>query len=178
MVAGGAESISLVQNNANYKFYTDEWLLRHEADLYMPMIETADLVARRYGVSREAQDEYALQSQQRTAAAQAAGRFDAEIVPLPAWKTEENKETGEVTEVFIDLDKGRGESPRHDARGSRETQRRGSRRPKSTITAGNSSQLSDGAAALVLMELRLRRAARPDSRSRIYRGMASRAQAR
>ena len=86
MVAGGAESISMVQNNTNYKFFTEEWLMRHQADLYMPMIETADLVAKRYGVSRDVQDEYALQSQQRTAAAQHAGRVDAEIVPLPAYK--------------------------------------------------------------------------------------------
>src|ERR1700680_2072426 len=103
MVAGGCESISLVQNNTNIKFFTEEWLLRHEADLYMPMIETADTVARRYNVSRERKDEYALQSQQRTAAGQAAGRFNDEIVPLPAWKYEENRETGEVKEVFATL---------------------------------------------------------------------------
>jgi acetyl-CoA C-acetyltransferase len=150
MVAGGAESISLVQNNANYKFYTNEWLLRHEADLYMPMIETADLVARRYGVSREAQDEYALQSQQRTAAAQAAGRFDAEIVPLPAWKVEENKETGEVKEVFDTLTKDEGNRPETTLEGLSKLKGVSFTNPKSTITAGNSSQLSDGAAALVL----------------------------
>ncbi len=94
MVAGGAESISLVQHNTNLKFFTEEWLLRHQPDLYMPMIETADLVAKRYGISRETQDAYALQSQQRTAAAQQAGRFDAEIVPLPAFRYEEDKAGG------------------------------------------------------------------------------------
>jgi acetyl-CoA C-acetyltransferase len=150
MVAGGAESISLVQNNANYKFYTDEWLLRHEADLYMPMIETADLVARRYGISREAQDEYALQSQQRTAAAQSAGRFDAEIVPLPAWKVEENKESGEVKEVFNTLTKDEGNRPDTTLEGLSKLKGVSFTNPKSTITAGNASQLSDGAAALVL----------------------------
>ena len=71
---------------------TEEWLLRHEPDLYTPMLYTADFVAKKYGVSRERQDEYALQSQQRTAAAQAAGRFDAEIVPLPSWKYEQDKD--------------------------------------------------------------------------------------
>jgi acetyl-CoA C-acetyltransferase len=150
MVAGGCESISLVQNNTNVKFFTEEWLLRHEADLYMPMIETADLVARRYDVSRERQDEYALQSQQRTAAAQAAGRFDAEIVPLPAWKFEETKETGDVKEVLFTLDKDEGNRPDTTLEGLAKLKGVSFTNPKSTITAGNSSQLSDGAAAVVL----------------------------
>jgi acetyl-CoA C-acetyltransferase len=150
MVAGGAESISLVQNNTNIKFFTDEWLLRHEPDLYMPMIETADLVARRYNVSREVQDQYALQSQQRTAAGQAAGRFDAEIVPLPAWRVEENKESGEVKEVFGTLGKDEGNRPDTTLEGLAKLKGVSFTNPKSSITAGNSSQLSDGAAALVL----------------------------
>jgi acetyl-CoA C-acetyltransferase len=150
MVAGGCESISLVQNNTNIKFFTEEWLLRHEADLYMPMIETADLVARRYDVSRERQDEYALQSQQRTAAAQTAGRFDAEIVPLPAWKIEENKDSGDVKEVLFTLDKDEGNRPDTTLEGLAKLKGVSFTNPKSTITAGNSSQLSDGAAALVL----------------------------
>jgi acetyl-CoA C-acetyltransferase len=150
MVAGGAESISLVQNNTNIKFFTDEWLLRHEPDLYMPMIETADLVARRYNVSREVQDEYALQSQQRTAAAQTAGRLDAEIVPLPAWRVEENKESGEVKEVFGTLGKDEGNRPDTTLEGLAKLKGVSFTNPKSSITAGNSSQLSDGAAALVL----------------------------
>ena len=86
-------------------------------DLYMPMLQTADNVAKHYKISREAQDEYALQSQQRTAAAQAAGRFDAEIVPLPTWKYVEDKENGSVREEHVALDEGRRQSPRHDARG-------------------------------------------------------------
>lgn len=108
MVAGGAESISLVQNATNIKFFTEEWLLRHQADLFMPMIETADIVARKYGISRDYQDAYALQSQRRTAAAQHAGRFDAEIVPLPAYMYKEDKATGEVTEVMNTLTKDEG----------------------------------------------------------------------
>ena len=91
IVAGGVESISMVQNDLHMRFLTEEWLLRHDPDLYMPMLYTADNVAKKYDVSRERQDEYALQSQQRTAAAQAAGRFDAEIVPMPSWKYEQDK---------------------------------------------------------------------------------------
>lgn len=93
LVAGGAESISMVQNNMNMQGFTEEWLLRHVPDVYTPMLQTADFVAKKYNVSREAQDEYALQSQQRTAAAQAAGAFDQEIVPMPSWKYVEDKET-------------------------------------------------------------------------------------
>ena len=94
VVAGGVESISMVQNEVHMHFLTEEWLLRHVPDLYTPMLFTADFVAKKYEVSRERQDEYALQSQQRTAAAQAAGRFDAEIVPLPSWKYEQDRTTG------------------------------------------------------------------------------------
>ncbi|MBC5810366.1 MAG: acetyl-CoA C-acyltransferase [Candidatus Eremiobacteraeota bacterium] len=150
MVAGGCESISLVQNNTNIKFYTEEWLLRHQADLYMPMIETADLVARRYDVSRERQDEYALQSQQRTAAAQDAGRFGYEIVPLPAWKYEEDKDTKAVREVRGTLTKDEGNRPDTTLEGLAKLKGVSVTNPKSSITAGNASQLSDGAAALVL----------------------------
>jgi acetyl-CoA C-acetyltransferase len=150
MVAGGTESISLVQNNTNLKFFTEEWLMRHQADLWMPMIETADLVAKRYNVSREAQDEYALQSQQRTAAAQAAGRFDAEIVPLPSYKYEENKETGDVREVLFTLTKDEGNRGDTTLEGLSKLKSASLLNPKSSITAGNASQLSDGSAALVL----------------------------
>ncbi|GAC1493989.1 MAG: acetyl-CoA C-acyltransferase [Vulcanimicrobiaceae bacterium] len=150
MVAGGAESISLVQNATNIKFFTEEWLLRHHADLFMPMIETADLVARRYAVSREAQDAYALQSQQRTAAAQAAGRFDAEIVPLPAYMVREDRATGDVTEVMHTLRKDEGNREDTTLEGLAKLKSASFRDPKSSITAGNASQLSDGAAALVL----------------------------
>ncbi len=150
MVAGGAESISLVQNATNIQFFTEEWLLRHQADLYMPMIETADLVARRYDVSREAQDQYALQSQQRTAAAQRAGRFDDEIVPLAAYTYKEDKATGEVVEIMQTLTKDEGNREDTNLAGLAKLKSASFSNPKSSITAGNASQLSDGAAALVL----------------------------
>ena len=101
VVAGGCESISLVQNVMNVHNFTEEWTLRHEPDLYMPMLQTADAVAKHYKVTREAQDAYALQSQQRTAAAQAAGKFDDEIVPLATWKSVEHKESGTFTEEQV-----------------------------------------------------------------------------
>ena len=150
MVAGGAESISLVQNNTNLKFFTEEWLMRHQADLFMPMIETADLVAKRYDVSREAQDAYALQSQRRTAAAQHAGRFDDEIVPLPSYKYEEDKATGAVREVMYTLAKDEGNREDTTLEGLAKLKSASFMNPKSSITAGNASQLSDGAAAVVM----------------------------
>src|SRR5579885_3686884 len=94
MVAGGVESISLVQNTTNTSFNHDPWLQEHKREIWMPMIDTAEVVARRYQVTREKQDEFALLSQQRTAAAQKAGRFDAEIVPLPSVKQMSDKESG------------------------------------------------------------------------------------
>ncbi len=149
IVAGGAESISMVQNVMNMKGLTEEWLARHVPDLYTPMLQTADFVAKKYAVSRERQDEYALQSQQRTAAAQVAGRFDAEIVPLQSWTYVEDKTTGRFSEHAVTLAKDEGNRP--------ETTRealaalKGALDPASSITAGNSSQLSDGAAAVVVM---------------------------
>src|SRR5918999_3309729 len=93
-VGGGVESISLVQNDKMNRFRAaDPWLIRNIPQIYMTMIETAEIVAERYGVSREAQDEYSLQSQQRTAKAQAEGRYDAEIAPLPSIMTVTDKET-------------------------------------------------------------------------------------
>ena len=110
-MAGGVESISMVQNDLNLHFFAEEWLLRHEPDLYTPMLYTADFVAKKYGISRERQDEYALQSQQRTAAAQDAGRFDAEIVPMPSWKNVQERETGAVREERVELGKDEGNRP-------------------------------------------------------------------
>jgi acetyl-CoA C-acetyltransferase len=150
VVAGGAESISMVQNYMNVEFFTEEWLLRHEPDVYMPMLQTADFVAKKYKVSRERQDEYALQSQQRTAAAQAAGAFNAEIVPLPSWKYVEDKESGEAREEQVTLDRDEGNRPDTTIDGL--SKLKGVLDPKSTITAGNSSQLSDGAGAVVVMD--------------------------
>ena len=150
MVAGGVESISLVQNELNMKSFSEEWIMRHDPDIYMPMLQTADNVAKHYKVSREAQDEYSLQSQQRVAAAQTAGRFDAEIVPLPAWKYVEDKESGRVTEELVTLKKDEGNRPDTTLEGLASL--KGVLDKNSTITAGNSSQLSDGAAAVVIMD--------------------------
>ena len=150
MVAGGVESISLVQNRVNTNNFSEEWIMRHDPDIYMPMLQTADNVAKHYKVSRQAQDEYSLQSQQRVAAAQAAGRFDAEIVPLPAWKYNEDKETGAVVEEFVTLTKDEGNRPDTTLEGL--SALKGVIDKDSSITAGNSSQLSDGAAAVVIMD--------------------------
>src|ERR1700738_4903824 len=150
MVAAGVESISLVQNDMNMHEFTEEWALRHEPSLYMPMLQTADFVAKKYKVSREVQDEYSLQSQQRVAAAQAAGRFDAEIVPLPSWKYTEDKDTGHVTEELVTLTKDEGNRPDTTLEGL--SALKGVLDKNSSITAGNSSQLSDGAAAVVVMD--------------------------
>jgi acetyl-CoA C-acetyltransferase len=150
MVAGGVESISLVQNDMNMHEFTEEWALRHQPHLYMPMLQTADTVAKKYKVSREVQDEYSLQSQQRTAAAQEAGRFDAEIVPLPTWKYEQDKETKAFREEAVTLTKDEGNRPDTTLEGL--SSLKGVLDKNSSITAGNSSQLSDGAAAVVIMD--------------------------
>jgi acetyl-CoA C-acetyltransferase len=153
VVAGGAESISMVQNTMNTEFFTEDWMLRHEPDVYMPMLQTADFVAKKYNVSRERQDEYALQSQQRTAEAQARGAFDDEIVPLPSWKYIEDKESGSVREELVTLTKDEGNRPDTTLEGLLKL--KGVLDPNSPITAGNSSQLSDGAGAVVVMESKL-----------------------
>lgn len=150
MVAGGLESISLVQNNLNTTHFTEEWLMKHKPELWMAMIDTADIVAARYGVSREAQDEYALQSQMRTAAAQQAGKFDDEIVPLPTVKLVTDKATGQTSEEAVTLEKDEGNRPTTNAEGLAALEP--VKGPGKYITAGNASQLSDGASACVLME--------------------------
>jgi len=169
VVAGGCESISMVQNAMNMQAFTEEWMLRHVPDVYTPMLYTADFLAKKYDVSRERQDEYALQSQQRTAAAQAAGRFDEEIVPLTTWKYVENKETGDVHEEQVTLTKDEGNRPDTTLEGLAAL--KGVVDPTSSVTAGNSSQLSDGAAAVVVMEAKLaeRRDLEPLG---YYRGLA------
>ncbi len=155
VVAGGVESISMVQNDINMKHYTEDWLLRHTPDVYMPMLYTADNVAKKYKVSRERQDEYALQSQQRTAAAQAAGRFDQEIVALPSWKYVQDKESGRVSEehALLKIDEGNRADTTLEGLSSLKGAVPGIK--ETSITAGNSSQLSDGGAALVIMESKL-----------------------
>ena len=158
-IGGGVEQISLVQNEQmNVNHWRDPWIDAHLPQTYMTMIETAEIVAERYGVSREAQDEYALQSQQRTAAAQAAGRFDDEIVPLTTVMKVTDKATGEVSEKEITLAKDEGNRPETTLEGLASLKpvfRNGQRVAESRfITAGNASQLSDGASASVLMERR------------------------
>jgi acetyl-CoA C-acetyltransferase len=175
-VGGGLESISLVQTNAvNRSRGQDPDLLARVPGLYMTMIETAELVADRYGISREAQDEYALRSQQRTAAAQQAGRFDDEIAALPTERLVTDKATGETSRKPVSLSKDEGNRPETTLEGL------ASLKPVFAngqvvkegkfITAGNASQLSDGASAAVLMEEAeaSRRGLRPLG---IYRGMA------
>jgi acetyl-CoA C-acetyltransferase len=154
LVAGGVESISLVQPFMNKHRYADEWTLDNKPEMYLPMIDTAEVVAKRYGVSRERQDEYGLLSQQRIAAAQDAGRFDAEIVPLPARKAIADKNTGEITgyeEVTLTRDEGnRPQTTLDDLAKLKPVRGEGK-----TITAGNASQLSDGASACVVMDAKL-----------------------
>jgi acetyl-CoA C-acetyltransferase len=175
-VGGGVESISLVQNDKRNEYRAqDPWLLEAHPDLYMTMIETAEIVAERYQVTRDAQDQYALSSQQRTAAAQTGGRFDREIAPMASAMRVENRETGEASLVPVTLDKDEGNRPSTTLAALaalkpvfRDGQRVGEGR---FITAGNASQLSDGASASLLMEATEaeRRGLQPLG---AYRGMA------
>lgn len=169
MVAGGVESISLIQNTINKTRATDDWLLEHKPDVYLTMIETADIVARRYGISREAQDDYALISQQRTAAAQAEGRFDAELAPLATTKLVEDKATGETSRQQVMLTQDECNRPDTSIEGLARLQ--AVRGPDAFVTAGNSSQFSDGASACVVMDARLagQRGLQPLG---IFRGLA------
>ena len=149
VVAGGIESISLVQT-ADFRLDSDPLVLDMQQNAYMPMIETADYVAEKYNVSREAQDEYSLESQMRTAAAQENGKFDDEIIATTSTKLVKNKETGEITEEIVELKKDEGNRPQTTLEGL-------SSLPAvygegKFISAGNASQLSDGSASVVMME--------------------------
>ena len=167
VVGGGQESISLIET-PEFRIDFDQELIALHDDIYMPMIQTAETVANRYGISREAQDFYALQSQQRTAAAQAAGLFDQEIVPVTVIKAVKNKQTGEIAHEQVTLAKDEGNRPETtlDALSALKTVI-----PGGSVTAGNASQLSDGSSACVLMEEKLaeKRGLRPLGR---YIGMA------
>ena len=149
-VAGGLESVSLINPNRNTVRAQDDWLLAHRPDIYLPMIATADIVAERYGVSRAAQDEYALQSQQRTAAAQAAGRFDAEIVPFAAAQRRVDKDGATTGHDAVTLAADEGNRPGTTLDGLASLKPVAG--PDHFITAGNASQLSDGASACVVMD--------------------------
>jgi acetyl-CoA C-acetyltransferase len=157
VVAGGLESISLVQNaNMNLFRFKDPWLEQHVPAIYMSMIETAEIVGDRYGVSREAQDAYALQSQQRTAAAQAEGRYDQEIAPITVSMKAVDKATGQASDKEITLSKDEGNRPQTTLEDLQKLQpvfQGGLQVGQGKyVTAGNASQLSDGASACVLME--------------------------
>ena len=154
VIGGGLESISLVQNDhANKHHIHEDWILNNKPELYMSMLDTAEVVAKRYNISREAMDEFGLQSQLRTAAAQQAGLFDDEIVPLKSTKLVQDKETGDISEVEVTLEQDEGVRA--------DTNKEGLANLKpvlgedKTITAGNASQLSDGASACVVMDSKL-----------------------
>ena len=150
MIAGGVESISGIRSRQDGQSGLDPWIVEHKPALYMEMIDTADVVARRYGISREAQDVFSVESQRKAAEAQAAGRYAEEIVPVTTTMAVTDKDTGTVTQQQATVD--------------RDTCNRASttlaslaklapvKGPEQFITAGNSSQLSDGASACVLME--------------------------
>jgi len=150
VVGAGLESISLVQNDHRNKFRTvDANVVSLSQHAYMPMLQTAEIVAKRYGISREAQDEYSFQSQQRTAAAQAAGKFDQEIAPMESSMGVADKATGEISFKTVKLTKDEGNRPETTLEGLQ------SLKPViegGCITAGNASQLSDGASASILMD--------------------------
>jgi acetyl-CoA C-acetyltransferase len=151
MVGGGVESISLVQPKLNINDIAEEWLMQHKPALWYPMIQTAEIVAERYKVSREAQDQYALVSQQRTAAAQKEGRFNDEIVPLATKAEVVDKATGSSSLQEVSVSKDEGNRPSTTLEGLTALNPVQGK----FITAGNASQLSDGASACVLMDSKL-----------------------
>jgi acetyl-CoA C-acetyltransferase len=170
VVAGGHDSISAVQEAymAWVAKERDPNVIAHAPNAYMPMLQTAEFVAKKYGISRDAQDRYTLESQRRTAAAQAAGRFDAEIVPFTTTMTVADKATGELVRREVTLDRDEGNRPATTLEGL------SALKPVlegGVVTAGNASQLSDGASACVIMDAALaaRRGIAPLG---IYRGMA------
>ena len=149
VVAGGQESISMVQTK-EMRVQADPQLLAMHDDIYMPMLQTAEVVAKRYNIARDVMDEYALQSQQRTAAAQAAGKFDDEIVSVTTTMAVANKETGEITQREVTIAKDEGNRPETTLEGLQSL--KPVLGPDATVTAGNASQLSDGSSAVVVME--------------------------
>lgn len=168
VIGGGVESISMVQT-PEMRIAPDPTVLEKHPQAYIQMIDTAEIVAERYGVTRDEMDEYALLSQQRTHAAQEAGKFDDEIVPLASTMMVKNKETGEISKSETKLEKDEGNRPSTTLEGLQGL--KPVRGPEKTITAGNASQLSDGASVSVLME-RKEAERRGMSPLGIYRGMA------
>ena len=169
-IAGGLESISLVQNEHQNNFMAKEdWINKNKPELYYTMIETAEVVAKRYNISREDQDEYSLQSQKRMAHAQEAGYLDEEIFPLETKKLVKNKDTKEIKEEIVTLKKDEGNRPETTIEGLRSLE------PvmglDAYITAGNASQLSDGASACVIMNSKKAQSLNLDAIG-IFKGMA------
>jgi acetyl-CoA C-acetyltransferase len=173
-IGGGVESISTCQTGDMF-VRPDKWLLQNLPETYMQMIETAEIVAERYKISRDAQDEYSLQSQRRTHAAQASGKFNDEIVPLPSVMMMTDKATGATSEHKVTIEKDEGNRPEttlEALKGLKPVFKGGQKVTEGkNITAGNASQLSDGASAVVVMEAKeaARRGLMPLG---IYRGMA------
>jgi acetyl-CoA C-acetyltransferase len=150
--AGGVESISCVQNEMNTHMIAEVWLKQNKPEIYWPMLQTAETVAKRYNIPKERQDEYGVQSQQRAAAAQAAGKFNDEIVPMTTIMGVADKETGMLTtrEVTISADEGiRGDTTLEGVSKIRTAV------PGGVITAGNASQFSDGASVAIVMNSKL-----------------------
>lgn len=153
VVAGGCDSISLVQNDKmNMTRAVDPSVKAYRPAIYMPMLDTAEVVSNRYNISREEQDAYALKSQQRTAAAQTAGKFDDEIVPVTCTKLVMDKATGDISKEEVTLTQDEGNRPSTTLEGLSALK---TVKDNGTITGGNASQLSDGAAAVVVMEREL-----------------------
>jgi acetyl-CoA C-acetyltransferase len=168
MVAGGLESISCVQQELNRHMFEDPWLLEHKPDIYISMLQTAENVAKRYRIPREKQDEYGARSQQRAAAAQAAGRFADEIVPFTTLMGVADKDSGRLSsrEVTLSADEGIRADTTLEA-----ISRIKPAMPGGVVAAGNASQFSDGASACVVMDAALaeKRGLRPLG---IFRGFA------
>ncbi len=168
-IGGGMDSISLVQTDEMFRKRADDpQIMKVKPEVFMPMLDTAEVVANRYGISRDAQDEYSLESQRRTAAAQDAGKFDDEIIPITSNMMLFNKETKEVSYKEVTLAKDEGNRPSTTLEGLQSLK---PVRDNGVITAGNASQLSDGASASVLMDAKLAEQRNIEPLG-IYRGMA------
>lgn len=169
IIAGGVESISQIRGRGSDDPDLDPWLVQHKPELFLPMIETADIVAARYGISREAQDRFSLRSQHKTEAAQQAGHYREEIIPCTTTMAVTDKQSGEVSQhqVTVDADTCNRPGSTYEALAKLEPVLG----PQRFISAGNASQLSDGASACVLMEAR--EAARANLQPLgVFRGMA------
>lgn len=168
IVAGGVENISCVQNEANAHMRRDPWLVEHKPELYWSMLQTAETVAKRYNISKQAQDEYGARSQIRAAAAQAAGKFADEIVPMTTRMGVVDPATGRITTQEVTIDSDEGIRPGTTVEGVSKIR---SALPGGVVTAGNASQFSDGASACVVMSGKLaeQRGLQPLG---IYRGFA------